>query len=931
LLTAGFFFAILSSAWGPLPALGPFFSVSEGFWQNLPSKSQSPPRAEVPPDTLVLAGQEGDIRIFRDKRGVPHVFAQSDRDLFFGQGYATARDRLWQMDFQARAAGGRLAEVLGEKLLAHDLIKRKIGMVFAAERLCEAAHADINTRTQLNAFSDGVNTWIEQLPIVQWPVEYKLMSAKPEPWTPLKSCLFAKEMARELSTFNEDFAQTNAHLKLGAAVVRRLFPYLEGASSPIISQIFPQPVSISKIPKQDVFLPTAPFDIGEVRKWGAGSPENGSNNWAVAARKSTTQFPMLSNDPHLGLRLPSIWYEMQLHAPGINVYGATLPGVPSVIVGFNDDLAWGVTNGGTDVLDWYRITFKESDSTQYLYDGKIMPVHFREERISVKGKPDTLLQVPYTHHGPVVGQVPFVASEGTAREKPWPVAMRWAAHEPSNEFLAFFRMNKATNLSEFEEGLARYTSPIQNFALITKTGDVAIYHAGNIPRKWEGQGTTVLDGSRKDHDWQGFLPIEARPKEVNPEKGFVSSANQHPTNASYPYFVSGVWNATSSARGAHIAALLAQEKKLSPEDFFSFQRDVFDNNARELAPLLSKLIEGTPRTDAQKEFLNDFALWDFHHNASSKVAYFFDLWRKNLRRRLWAYAAKDTNFLAPGLDVTTRELELDPQQEGFDDPKTVAKEDARFHAWKSFLTTWDEMVTLAGPWSPTKSGWELREARGTILPHMARLKGFGFDHLPTEGVSTALNAQQKNHGPSYRIVVTFDEAGPRAWSHLPGGPSGDPSSPWYSSQLDSWLGKEEKSLQNITFLQEPPYPPDTLETSPLKENFQPFASRKWWLLPCLLAVSGILVPNRFQVRRALLMCFLLTFSFLLLFLCVAFNGLDKSLLVKLASLFFLPHFSLIYLLFALIFTLPAAALAFALSQSKKLFSLPDPSTERIML
>lgn len=838
---------------GSTPAFGPLFSPFHGFWRNMPTASELNTARKT-----VLNGADGPIEIWVDERAVPHVFARSDRDLSFGQGYATARDRLWQMDFQVRSAAGRLSEVLGPKLLDHDTSKRKRGMVWAAERMLQEIQKTTSSRASLEAYAAGVNAYASTLTPATWPLEYKLLGAQPDTWTPLHSAIFAKEMAHDLTGGSDDVRMTNSRRTLGDEAMRALFPYAEGATEPIISKdhvwFLPSQSPLASTPPfNQMPVPSAPLDVAALGRNPNPHPNNGSNNWAVSGSKTASGFPLLADDPHLSLRLPSTWYEVHLQSPNVNVYGASLPGLPSVVVGFNDAVAWGVTNGGNDVLDWYKITFRDSTRKEYAFEGGWRPTQFREEVIRVKGQSDVVLSVPYTHHGPVALEVPL--DDGKGNTEVWPLAMRWTAHDPSDEFLAFSQLNKAKSAEDIGNALALYSVPVQNFAFITKTGTIGMHHAGRIPLKWSGQGLYVLDGAQAAHDWAGFIPAAEHPREENPTRGFVSSANQHPVDASYPYALSGVWNATSQARAWRLNELLDNGSALTHEDMLALQDDDLDVVARRVVPKLLVWLDRSNLPAGSQSLLADLEKWDFRHTTQNTVGVFYEKWLTTLQAHTWEGHLNPNSTLFPHLDVFVNTLFEEPEARWFDSPATAAKETRRTRVSLAFQESWLALSSQYGPYGPS---WRWGTVRRTEVKHMASLPGFGVAGLETSGTKNTLNAMQKTHGPSWRMVATFDANGPRAWGIYPGGPSGNAASPSYAPMVETWLAAKADELL---------FPADSkaaeaLASAPTKHALKTLvpdgasilslwrpawsdvlAQRSWWLVPVLASLVGFVLPG----------------------------------------------------------------------------------------
>ncbi|MCP4724670.1 MAG: penicillin acylase family protein, partial [bacterium] len=385
-------FIVLNSHFGKIPPLGNFFSPYSGFRQNNSNM-------DTIPEDMILPGLIEDVEIIWDKRKVPHIFANNTHDLYLAQGYIIARDRLWQMEIQTHNAAGRLSEVLGAQTLNIDRFNRRIGLAYGAENAYSEIQKDPEAGDAVEAFSEGVNAWINTLDESTYPVEYKILGYSPEEWTPYKSALLLKRMCWTLTGVHDEKAMNVTRQLIGEADVNRFFPFYPPNMDPIIPSETNWRFTPLKSPDNpgDNFNPRISMNYGQTEE----RYFVGSNNWAVSGERTKSGYPILCNDPHLGLTLPSIWYEIQLTAPGLNVYGVTLTGMPGVTIGFNSDIAWGVTNGGSDVLDWYKIKFNANNS-EYSYDGDILRTQTRIEEIGIKGADSFLDTVLYTVHGPVV-------------------------------------------------------------------------------------------------------------------------------------------------------------------------------------------------------------------------------------------------------------------------------------------------------------------------------------------------------------------------------------------------------------------------------------------------------------------------------------------------------------------------------------------------
>ena len=462
----------LDTRMGGFPAAGRFLSPFHGFWQNAETGGPAAERK------LRLEGLREPVTVLYDHRRVPHVFARNDRDLFFAQGYVTTRDRLWQMEFQTAATAGRLAEILGPGALERDRHQRRAGLVFGARNTLKEVMAEPRTRLSVMAFTEGVNAYIASLRARDFPVEYKLLGYEPEPWTPLKCAILIKSMAWMLSGRNSDLRMTNTLDRFGEAVVRDLFASDVVGEDTVIPRGTPWEFEPRKVIRPDV-----PFKRGS---YGADAgAANGSNNWAVSGARTKSGYPILANDPHLGLSLPSLWYEIQLISPTVNVYGVSLPGGPGVVIGFNRNIAWGFTNAGADVSDWYEIRFRDETRREYLHDGTWRPVEMAVEEFRVRDGETFMDTVRYTHHGPIVRDANYTPSDPRRHDHH---ALRWVGHDASNEWLTVHRLNSAGCYEEFVDAIVHLSAPAQNFAYADVEGNIAIWHNGRFSGAVGGSG-----------------------------------------------------------------------------------------------------------------------------------------------------------------------------------------------------------------------------------------------------------------------------------------------------------------------------------------------------------------------------------------------------------------------------------------------------------
>jgi penicillin amidase len=765
-------------------AAGRFLDPFHGFWQNMEKDSLSMP------GKLKLDGLKGKVTVHYDERRVPHIFAENEHDLYLAQGFVTAHDRLWQMEFQTHAASGRLSEIISDpRVLNMDRLRRRTGMVKAAETALEAVQQQPEYLKVLDAYTHGVNAYIQSLKFKHLPIEYKLLDYRPEPWTNLKTCLLLKMMAWDLTGGSDDFEQTHFREVYGAEEYNRLFAPIMDSVPPIV----PRGTAFAINP----VVPPAPsrYDPSGVYshlKYPKPAPETGSNNWAVSGSKTASGFPILANDPHLTLRLPSLWYEIQLSTPEHSVYGVSLPGSPCVVIGFNRNVAWGVTNASRDVLDWYNIQFTDSKRTEYRHGGQNKPVQRRIETIGLRGGGSFMDTVLYTHHGPVVFEEKFSDLDSIG---PLNVAMRWAGADSSMEIRTLYLLNKAQNHSDYRNALTSFFCPGQNFIFISKGGDVAITQNGRFPNKWKGQGEFVLDGSDPMHDWQGYIPMEHNPHVLNPSQGFIFSSNQVVTDSAYPYDVSGNYDYTRCRR---IHQALQSMQKITVEDMQRLQNDNFNVKAAEFLPMMLAQLDAKQLNNKEKEWSLRLGAWNHLCDPELEEPALYDFWEKNLMAAIWE---DDSKVAGKVLDYPNAYLTLHAAlRKGplvyVDDLQTEITEtlgQVLTATFKSAVRDMDDFSKNQDGLWPT---WQ--NVNNVRVMHLSRQMAFSYDKIKTGGNAAVVNATRQNNGASWRMVVELGEK-PNAWGVYPGGQSGNPGSVYYANGIQPWAEGKYFRLHFLEF------------------------------------------------------------------------------------------------------------------------------------
>ena len=789
----------LNFPYGNIPALGKLLSPKHGFWQNAEIG------AITAPSNIELEGIRGKVSIYFDQQLIPHIYAQNDEDLFFAQGYVTAFHRLWQMEFQTFATAGRMSELFGDRALNYDRTQRRKGLTYAAQRGLEELKKDSISYAYIQAYTRGVNAYIKSLGYGELPIEYKLLDYRPEPWTEFKCLLVIKEMSDMLSRREEDLQNTNALKIWGKENFDILFPETHPGIDPVIpvgTKFDFTPIPTEKPPVEFPLVLTENL-IASPSKF------NGSNSFVVNSKKTEDGSVLFSNEMDLSLNLPCIWYMAHLNSPNYNVIGATLPGVPTVIVGYNDSIAWGKTNAKRDLADWYKITFRNDRREEYKYDNKWLKTQKIIETIKVKGGGtfyDTLI---YTHYGPVVYDRNF-----TVNQEMTDMALRWPAHEASKEFKAFFMLNKANNYQEFSAAYEHFTGPPVNVSFASAQGDIAIRIVGKFPVKWEGQGKFLMDGSDSRFEWKTFMPYEHTYETLNPTRNFVSSANQHPGDSTYPYYDYDAY--FEYFRNRRINDRLKVMSAISEKDMMELQHDNFNYIASEILPvLLDSMARDSSYLDAeQTSFLDDLREWDYFNNAERRMPTVFELWWDNLFELLWdEFEGQPVSLVKPTVYNTIYILKNYPDFQFIDLQSTPRKETTG----DLFQMAFDKALEELKAWQETHGDdFAWYRFKNTSIRHLLPpLEPFSITGVRVGGNHNIVNAIGERAGPTIRLIVKLKESGNEGWAVYPGSQTGNPGNPTYGGMVNAWAKGDYYALPFTKT------PPSTDETTIFQMTLNP--------------------------------------------------------------------------------------------------------------
>ncbi len=747
------------------------------------------------------------VKVTRDSHGVPTIEATTLEDLFFAQGFVTAQDRLWQMDVMRRFGAGELSEILGESTLRIDRDHRILGLRAAAGKSLQMASP--RDRSYLDAYARGVNAFIESHRN-QLPIEFRILNYRPKPWQAEDSIVIANQMVKDLNyfTFGDMLAREKILAKLGPELTADLYVNRSWHDRPPtvmredLTDRQNQGDSNDEDDDDDDDAPDnsvtqqrgAGAEIWAEQIWGDRAPEavNGSNDWVVSGTHTVTGKPLLSNDMHLGHQMPNLWYEAHLKCVNpscnVDVAGVTLPGMPYVIVGHNQLIAWGFTNVGPTVTD----AFIESFNGQGAYQtpqGWLQPEH-RSEVIHVKGKPDVTVDVKITRHGPIITDT----LPGETRQ----VALRWTLYDGLR--MPFFDVNTAQNWEEFRKAFSQLDAPGQNVVYADVDGNIGYQATGHIPIRASGDGSLPVSGADDAHEWKGYIPFDKLPSIYNPPSGVIATANSRITPDGYPYSISTEWEAPW--RSERIYHVLEAGRKFSAADMLALENDVHSENDLFAAERFVYAIDHASHPSARVRLAADLMRnWDGRMLASSTAATIAvrsggELTRLLLEPRLGS-APEDPEKEDPKQQEATLSWKTYHWQ-----MQTVWLQNVLVHQPKRWLPekypNYDELLTAAveaavsGPEVPNDlASWHWGsfnavEIEHPVLGKIPLIRRWSAPGLKEQsGSKYTVKAVTRHHGPSERFTANLADVDQSTLNTVTG-QGGNFLSPYYMDQWKAW-------------------------------------------------------------------------------------------------------------------------------------------------
>ena len=802
--------------------LGDILFPGSGVW-NVPG--------EVPQqETLYIPGLNSSVTIYRDEWGVPHIYASNEEDVSFALGYVHAQDRLFQMDLARRNVRGKLSEVVGDMAIEEDKYNLAMGMEYWANKsLYDLIQMKEDGKSNLidliNSYADGVNYYIcahqNELPI-----EYAILGFEPARWTALDTLCFIKYMSKMLTWGYDDLYRLQTLEALGSADYTKLMSMTTYGQIPICpnygefddsSELSfnggPLKISSKVIQTISSFLKSVESIPSEKALMDL-KEENaiGSNNWVVDGVKSSTGKPILCNDMHLAWNMPGIWYEAHLVAEstGLNVYGFTLAGGNVVVVGHNEHVAWGFTNTGYDVMDWYY--YEEVDSDHYIHNGILKEYTKRTYNIKIKDEGTQTLTVKNTVHGPVLndflgGAVPDSLDAGNIV-----LAPKWTGNNITYEFLALYGYNHAENRADFNQSSTYFHCPAQNHVYADIDGNIAIRPTGLVPirddnliESWHfGNGTLPYNGTKGEGEWIGYIPFEELPNTENPSQHYLASANQIAVGPNYTkYALQNSYATGYRARRINELIKNAPDGTIGIEKMKEIQLDVKSTPARALIPYLINTTEALPtpqKTPIVLDILTQLKNWDYDMDKDLAAPTIYRKWRDyymdyTFNDEMQAVGAP----MQPPLNVLEKLTRDEPESDWFDDINTIKIENRTHIMIRALNSTIDSLLGFYG--TDEVSTWRWGEMHQYLYPHIAGLESFDKGPFEGDGEGYTVNPSGSSirggvgyarSGASERMIVDFSDL-QNSLSVIPSGQRAIANSKHYSDQLELFLeGKYHK-------------------------------------------------------------------------------------------------------------------------------------------
>jgi penicillin amidase len=755
----------------------------------LPGSRGASDQQSPAPTNLSLRGLTDTVQVYFDNHGIPHIYAKNWPDAYRALGYIHATDRLGEMDLFRRQASGTMAEIRGKEALEEDLLMRRLGIRRGCEELWKSDALPAELKTELLAYADGVNQKISQLDAAHLPLICKALDYRPAEWTPVDTLVFSKYMGWDQSGTDDDLWFGLVVEKLGASTFEQLWPLERPYEIPTIAAQFDRKrvARAPLVPVQgaaDAYA--AALKSFHWQRWLGEAGCFGSNNWAVDGTKTASGKPILCSDPHLGFRLPSIWYACHLCVAGKNVAGVTFPGGPGVVIGHTDHHAWGLTNMQTDAVDYYVESVDPQDPRRYRHRGQWKTMDRVVEQVPVRGQKAHELVIDSTVHGPVISR------EGKT------ITMAWTGLGPTRDAVAIWKMGRATSLKEFLEALDNLEVPALNVCYADIDGNIAMHPCGRLPLRLPGQGRIPMEGASGENDWNGWVPRNELPLEVNPARHFIASANNRATPLGYPHYLGWMWDPNYRIRRIH--EMLGNASGITIEKMGEFQYDSLDKAAQRFVPRLLEALKKKPPQDPFARKVQDaLAGWDFVAVPDALGPAIWLRWFEIYRDEVWqphlrgkglekhgGWGFNGSNRREPVIEILEYLTLEQPNSRWFDDPATAERENADTLMVRSF----DKAVeSLKKQFGDDLEKWRWKNINKLQIRSLLGEQLLSRTGLPVPGTDYTVNPGSNigtvGGGASWRMIVDFGDL-TKSVGVYPGGQTENPLSGRYADLMKIW-------------------------------------------------------------------------------------------------------------------------------------------------
>ncbi|HPO40815.1 MAG TPA: penicillin acylase family protein [Bacteroidales bacterium] len=726
-----------------------------------------------------LSALTAEVKVIRDERGVSHIYASNEHDLYFMTGYITAQERLWQMDMVRHATQGRLSELFKRDMFETDIFLRALGMQEKSRMVLEKEDPEI--LATLQAYADGVNAWITGCG-KKLPPEFRILGYEPEPWTMVDITNIIGFIGWDLASSNlsNEISNYKLGMKLGAEKAAELI-----ADWNLVDEVvFPDFKLDDKLTDKAL---KAVSSMEKLEELGIVTL-SGSNNWAVSGSRSETGKPILSNDMHLGFNVPGFWLQVHQVIPGkLNVTGVLFPGEPFIIAGHNDRIAWGMTNLGVDDIDLFVETV-DSTGNNYLYNGEWLPFRDVEHTLKMTDDSSQTRVLRYTHHGPVIS--------GMQNIDDVVLSMCWSGYDYSDEIKAVYLLNRAGNWDEFRTALSHFKSISQNFAYADVDGNIGLNTGGGVPVR-KGTGLLPRRGDTDEYEWKGYVPFELLPSSFNPEEGFISSANQRTVDSSYPFFISGEFS--MPYRIMRIREMAGEKQVLGIEDFKRMITDNHSAYAKMLTPVILKGAEAlSDPGETERKAIEELRVWNYAMDASLVAPTLFEFIRMEMAYQLLGDELDELYGAALGRqhDFYLYRLMKEGPDGWVDNVNTPEEESLETIIARSISAALDTLTARYGEYGEQ---WQWGRIHTITLEHpMGGVKildrvlklnsdtyGVGGSYHTVEPYAFRDNFKA-HHGASERHIFNTADWD-KSLTVIPTGTSGIPGSPFYLSQTETYI------------------------------------------------------------------------------------------------------------------------------------------------